>query len=309
MPMRLIAAGALAFRALACAAGESGADSAAGGDTAAVAGDTATRRGGGDQAGSVLAGYALDPDRAERIELPGSLREVSGLATSEDGRLFGHNDERGVISEINPADGKIVKAFSLGQPALRADFEGLAIAGGRFYLITSDGDIHEAREGPSGARVEYVLHSTGLGRQCEIEGLAHDPRRGALLVACKEARAPAVEGTITVFAWSIERKAVMPDATIRTPLAPIAGRLNDGRFRATAIERHPGTGHLILISSPDQALVELTPAGEVAAVRRLPDKGHRQPEGLAFGQNGALIVSDEGSEKGEGTLTMYSRGR
>ncbi|MBC7788949.1 MAG: hypothetical protein H7Z74_03295, partial [Anaerolineae bacterium] len=103
---------------------------------------------------SALGRYDMSRDPQRRVLLPGKLAEISGLAISQDGRMFAHDDERAVIFELN-ASGEIVKSFELGDRTVRGDFEGLAMAGGRFYMITSDGIIYEADEGDNGERVAF----------------------------------------------------------------------------------------------------------------------------------------------------------
>ena len=57
--------------------------------------------------------------------LPPELSEISGLALTDDGRLFAHNDESARISEIDYRRGTILKHFYAGEKDLRGDFEGL----------------------------------------------------------------------------------------------------------------------------------------------------------------------------------------
>src|SRR5882762_6336402 len=64
----------------------------------------------------------LDATDAVRWNLPKRLNEISGLALSADARLFAHDDERGVIYQIDWRHGRLTKAFSLGDPPPRADF-------------------------------------------------------------------------------------------------------------------------------------------------------------------------------------------
>ena len=64
--------------------------------------------------GSSLASYGFKEDTATRWKLAKSLREISGLAMTEDNRLLAHNDEKGIIFEIDYQNGSIVKAFGLG---------------------------------------------------------------------------------------------------------------------------------------------------------------------------------------------------
>ena len=56
---------------------------------------------------------------AQQRRLPRRLREISGLAVTSDGRLFGHDDERAVIYEIDVEGGQIVKSFAIGDPPRR----------------------------------------------------------------------------------------------------------------------------------------------------------------------------------------------
>lgn len=48
-----------------------------------------------------LAGYDLAGAPEWRVTLPDELREISGLATSPDGRVFAHADEEGAIFHID----------------------------------------------------------------------------------------------------------------------------------------------------------------------------------------------------------------
>src|SRR5687768_14749269 len=90
----------------------------------------------------VLEGLELRKRSAEQMRLPGALREISGLAVTPDGRVFAHGDERAIVSEVDYRRGAIVKSFALGSPILAGDFEGLAIADKRFFLITSTGRLY-----------------------------------------------------------------------------------------------------------------------------------------------------------------------
>ena len=86
--------------------------------------------------------YDLE-NRTSRVNLPRRLDEASGLAVTTDGRVFMHGDERAVVYQVDPAEGTVLKEFSLGVPVLSGDFEGIAIAGDRFFLINSQGLLLE----------------------------------------------------------------------------------------------------------------------------------------------------------------------
>jgi hypothetical protein len=244
-----------------------------------------------------------------RLALPTPLREVSGLALGGDGRLWLHNDERGLVGAIDPASGAPLGSFQLGPNLLRGDFEGIAVAGDRLFVITSTGQLISApvpaRNVASGVLAIEAI-DTGLGAQCEIEGLAFEPAGRTLLIACKRPLVQALAKQVTIFRWSIDAKRLAtPDRTTiaEAALAPAGGRKARG-FHPSAIERHPVTGQYWLLASADQAFAVVDGTGRVVETGPL-DKRHRQPEGLAIGPNGQVLISDEGA-KGPGTITTYA---
>ena len=257
---------------------------------------------------SALSRYDLASDPYRRLELPRKLTEISGLAVSEDGRMFGHADERAVISEIDVTRGVILKSFALGD-RVRGDFEGLAIAEGRFYIVTSDGIIYETREGKDGEQVPFDRRDTGLGVECEIEGLGYDPSSRSLLIACKECRKVGLCDSVTVFRWSIVTKAVARNTVLRIPLGVVRGAGLKG-FSPSGIERDPRTGNYLLVAAKQRAIIELTPAGKLVASAKLAKRWHRQSEGIAILPDLTLVLGDEGVKKAStGLLTFYTSRR
>ena len=255
---------------------------------------------------SILELYDLSADAGDQVELRRALEEISGLATTPDGRLFAHNDERAIVYEIDPGNGSLIKAFSVGTMGVSGDFEGIAVAGERFFLVTSAGQIVEFREGAAGSRVGYKIHSLGLGSRCEMEGLAFDEAENALLMPCKTPRARELRGHLVVFSVSVNTMRPDPMPRIFLPLEELAvWGLGDG-FHPSAIEVHPTTRSLILVAAREEALVELSHHGEILAKKEFKRKDHPQPEGLAFLPDGSLVLADEG-QGARGTITRYPR--
>jgi len=271
---------------------------------AAVLASSVAARHQGD--GAVLDAFDLGREGALQARLPQGLREISGLALSADGRLFAHGDEVGIVYELDPATGTVRRSFSLGGPPPPGDFEGIAVAGERVFLITSGGRLYETRAGEG--RVAYTAYETGLGAQCEIEGLAYEPSDASLLAGCKEPRDQALRGTVTLLRWSVDRRAPATPARLSVPLASVTALTGTKHFHPSAVERERGTGHYVLVAGPEHAVVEITPAGEVVAGRQLSGRLHRQPEGLTFVGDSVLLIGDEGGGR-HGTLTAYPRAR
>jgi uncharacterized protein YjiK len=257
-------------------------------------------------AGATLARYDLAAPAADRWELPKALQEISGLAFDSAGRLFAHDDEQAIVYQLDPATHRVLKRFSFGRPALLGDFEAIAVVGGQVILATSDGVLYAGREGRDGEAVPYVTQATGVGRACETEGMAYDPGDRSLLFLCQEPRPRALAGHLAILRWSLERKALDARPTFLIGLHQITRELKGTGFHPSELVRIPASGHYLVLSGREHAIVEITAAGNVAAVARLRRGEHRQAEGLALGAGGALLVADEGAGR-RGTLTLYRR--
>ena len=255
---------------------------------------------------AVLDRFDLRPRAAVQGKLPNALQEISGVAVTADGRVFAHGDERAVVAQIDACAAKVVKAFTLGRPPVHGDFEGIAIAGERFFLITSTGFLYEFREGADGAAVTFSVIDTGFGRVCELEGLAYDPSDRVLLIGCKQTARPELRGQLVVLRWSLDRKAPAVPPSLTVPLSQVTKTTGDKGFRPTAIERDGRTGHFVLVAGPERAIVEITSAGQVLAARTLNRQLHPQPEGLTVVGDSLLVIADEGGTR-HGTTTCYRR--
>ena len=253
-----------------------------------------------------LASYSLAAETATHWKLPRRLAEISGLAMTMDNRLLAHNDEKGVIYEIDYRNGSIVKAFQLADMAapVADDFEGIATVDDQIYLVTSAGRLYECSAGADGESVLFTSYATGAGRECEIEGLAYDESQRALVLMCKGARRADLAGQLGIYHWSIDEKQLIEAAHIAIPVIEFSRHIGGKKFQPSGIERHPMSGNYFVVAARQGAIAEITPSGKVVAVKQFPAQWHRQAEGITFAANGALIVADEGAG-GKARLTLY----
>ena len=244
----------------------------------------------------VLGRYPMTPATLQQWKLPKKLREISGLAVSDDGQLFAVADEEAIVYQIDYDDGHLVKAFALGKPTVKGDFEGIAAVGGEFFLTTSDGDLFRFREGDDGERVDYTRTETGLGEHCEIEGLA--ARAGELLFLCKEVRSQDILDSLAIFRWSTDTGTRQHDGYIALPEADILQQVGKKRLSPSGLAVDAATGNLVIVAARQKVLAELSPVGELVQAMRMPLKGrHRQAEGIEFSRSGRLLISDEGGSR------------
>lgn len=242
---------------------------------------------------------------SSRVSLRHRIDEASGLAATEDGRVFTHGDERAVVYEVDPVTGTILKEFSVGVPALAGDFEGIAVVGDRFFLINSQGLLLEFREGDDDESVSFRGVNTGLGNRCEAEGLAYEPAAEALVVACKSVPSDD-ESLIVLYRIRLSDLTVEPEVI----LVPAAGLEAVGlvdHFAPSGVEVDRETGSFFLISARQESIIQVTPDGRVVAGFHLGSDRHPQAEGIALLPDGTLLLADE-RQQGRAHLTAYSRG-
>lgn len=259
-----------------------------------------------------LQGYDLAAKPAARIELPAELAEVSGLATTGDGRLLAHGDERAVVYQVDVPSGKVVKRFAIGDRSgpLHGDFEDIEIVGDRVFLVTSAGELVEAREGADGATVPVLRRTRGLGGACEAEGLSWDEASSSMLLLCKEAAGKRWKDQVVILAMDPSTGDFAPEPRLTVSQAALERVTGVKRFSGSALVRHPRTGTWILVSGPQRTFAEIDASGRVLGGGRLDQRRHRQPEGLAVAPDLTLLISDEGSGKGgRGTITGYASRR
>jgi len=238
------------------------------------------------------------------VSLPAALKEVSGLAVADGGRVLAHDDERAVVREIDPASGAIVRSYAAGEEL--GDFEGIAAVGADIYLIASNGRLLRLRAGDDGTRVPFEAFDTGLAGICEVEGLAYDKAGESLIVACKRMLAREMRETVTLYSWSVRthRRSEAPWRALSERALAAAAQVDE--FHPSSVEIDARTGRVILIAGREGAMVELAPDGAILAGRRL-GSGHYQAEGAAILPDGALLIADEAPKKGRAVLTRYAR--
>ncbi len=252
-------------------------------------------------ANNAFEGEAADDDSFRQWKLPGKLREISGLALTSDERLLAITDEEAIVYEIDYDTGGLVKAFALGEPTVRGDFEGIAVVGDTVWLMTSDGRLFATAEGRDGERVSFERYETGLGDYCEFEGLAAD--EASLFLACKKSKAK--NNMLKIFQVSVADKRPVQSGATEISASALADKIDKKRLHPSGIAIEPGSGNRVVLAANHKALITLSPSGELIDAIILPGKRrHRQAEGIEITSDGRLLIADEGGD-GRGRLAVY----
>jgi uncharacterized protein YjiK len=235
----------------------------------------------------------------QQWSLPDQLREISGLALTTDERLLAVADEEAIVYEVDYEAGRLVKSFALGRPVERGDFEGIAVLAGRVWLMTSDGALYSAPEGKSGEQVAFERVETGIGRECELEGLASISSPPTLALLCKDGRK---RKKLRIHRWE-PGKGITDE--IELPEKAMEAAIGKKKIRPSGLELDPATGDWIVLVAAQRAVFRVAADGEFRGViMRLDADRHRQAEGIAITADGRLLIADEGG-RGRARLAVY----
>lgn len=231
--------------------------------------------------------------------LPETLAEISDLALAPDGEsLWAVHDERGVLFRLATKDGAVLQTVEFHK---KGDFEGVAVVQGEVVAGRSDGMLFFVD--PQTGKETHL--QTPLGFGCNLEGLASDPKKSRLLLACKDPVGDKSKRAWAVYALSLPSKVLQKEPVLRITRKQIDAWLAahpeqselpasiSTQFDPSGIAVHPQSGLTWLISTRSQALMVVDEAGAIVGIEALDRAVHAQPEGIAFSADGTLFISSE----------------
>ena len=227
--------------------------------------------------------------------MPPELREISGLALTEDGKILAHDDEVSKIYVIDPRRGMLVKQFTLGT-GMRGDFESIAVAGTDIYMLASNGVLYQFQEGADGAGVPYSANDLHLGKECEFESMVYQADSNWLVMPCKNANDKTLADNLVIYRVKLGGPPKDRISMVSVPFAQLRGKNKWKKLHPSDITIDPVSGNFVMISSHEKALIEMTKNFDLVRSELLPS-GHNQPEGVAITKDSILMISDEATRK------------
>lgn len=236
-------------------------------------------------------GYNLA--KPQKIFLPGSLDEISGIVYINDTLIVAENDEEGKIFAINPAKSKTPAVFSFGK---KGDYEDIAFTGREWYMLRSDGHLYLLTnvftDSCSHQKIESVF------KDSEFEGLYYDNTRNGLMMVCKSCSSDNDKKEVSVFAFNTETKTWNTNPVFKLNVQEIADKSGKTKlhFKPSAAAINPVDKNLYILSSVNKLMVIADINGVIKEAYYLPPGKFKQPEGISFAPNGDMYISNEAAE-------------
>lgn len=227
----------------------------------------------------------------QKWEMPGYLKEISGIAHLNDGRFACVQDELGKIFIFDTGNNTIEKEIPFGSPG---DYEGIAVVGTTAYIIRADGKLFEVSE-YSGDKPAVVMYTTSLTEKHDVEGLCYDKKNNRLLLGIKENEQDTKDYK-GIYAFDITSKnlAASPVHKINLTHGIWNDVKNKDKIKPSDIDVHPVTGDLYILDGPGSQLLVMGSDGTIKNLYQLNKSDFQQPEGISFTDTGDLYISNEG---------------
>jgi len=249
-----------------------------------------------DFSNCLLKEYNFEPANTTIIKLPQSLREISGLALLNGKEVVTHNDEEGIIFIVDISLGKVVSDFVLGDD-VEKDFEGIAIVKDSIYLVNSNGTIYKFRLPQENKSADFVKFKTFLDSENNIEGFCYDASTNSLLLACKNDPGKGFKKVRAIYSFNLYTMSLEKKPKFLISLEELRDKFNINGFEPSGIEKNQINGNFFMVSAHPEAILELSPDGNIVAAIKLENEIHKQTEGITFLQDGTMLISDEGNKK------------
>jgi uncharacterized protein YjiK len=230
----------------------------------------------------------------QQWNLPGRLKEISGLQYLDGDRFACVQDEEGVVFIYNIKNSSIEKEISF---AGAGDYEGLAVAGNSAYVVRSDGQLYEIQNWLNKPVIKQ--HKTSLTADHNVEGLYFDAKQNRLLLAIKDEE-PGNKDYKGVYAFSLANNTFDANPVYKLSVDGEGSGKKKKGMKPSDIAMHPSTNELYVLDGPASKLVVLDESGNMKQRYNL-GSAFEQPEGISFNDNGDLFISNEGV-KGAGNI-------
>ena len=271
--------------------------------------------------GIVTASRASGVNVEQVWKMPKELNEISANVLLSDNRMACIQDNAGVIFIYDMQSKTIESTIPF---STTGDYEGLAVVGGTYYVLRSDGMLYEVETRGQNKKPHVATYQLPLGASNDTEPMCYDRAHNRLLVGTKEGDLSG-KATNGVYSFDLGTKKMSTNELFtisgagseandehkkKSDNKKNAGKKNNNKvsvdIRPSEIAIHPKTGDVYILDGPKSELLIADQTGHVKSVTQLDRKTFPQPEGMCFSSTGELYISSEGGKNGSGVIARVT---
>ena len=238
--------------------------------------------------------------------MPKHLKEISGLDYIADETMACIEDNHGLIYIYDLKNESIIAEISFAE---KGDYEDISKVGDDYYVLRSDGMIFLVKD------QKTFSYKTLLNELNNPEGLCYDKKNNCLLVACKDDPGDQIPKNYkSVYKFMLKDHVMSEKPLFNISVDDIIlpdlntnFESDEKHFSPSGIAIHPYSGHIFIISSRGNILVEVDRTGKILHAEKIHNKLFPQPEGICFTPKGDLMISNEGRDSNHGTILRFKQ--
>ncbi len=241
--------------------------------------------------------YNLNTPRLTKLSL--ELDEISGISFYEkDSSIFAICDDKKAIFKINPNLSITKWKLDVGK-----DIEDLVRIDSTFYVMQSNGDIIKVRFEKETPITDQFLFTEGADN--EFEAMYYDNAKKQLVLICKNCELDKKK-SVSTYSFNPATN-TFSDSSFAINVKSIDSSLGVEhlKFKPSAAAINPINGLLYILSSVNKLLLITDTDGNFKELYPLNPTLFKQPEGIAFKQNGDMIISNESHKIGTANLLSF----
>jgi uncharacterized protein YjiK len=251
---------------------------------------------------SYISPDGYDMNKPQKENLGKVLNEISGICFNQhDNTLLAISDSKTKVFQININKQKL-KDYTDKVVGPDNDLEDIAKVDSAVYLLSSKGIIYEV----PGKRDTIRSYTFPSGDQNDFETLYYDSSVKSLIMVCKKCPIDKGKDMRSAFRFDLTKKQFDPSPFFTFSSAEVKKVLKDdnAKFEPSAAAIHPINKRLYVLSSAGNLLVVADTRGKIIEAYQLNEEQFPQAEGIAFGPNGDMFITNEG-KFGAPTLQMF----
>lgn len=240
--------------------------------------------------------------------MPDQLFEISGIAFDNGNNeiLYAEQDEEGKIFLLKsgykePFEVKFAK---------KGDYEDMAVSNGRVIVLRSDGELFSfPLEEVKAGKITDVIEWKHLLPEGEYESLYANNQADQLVLLCKTPHKSRNNKNIKGYTLKIDQQGSIGFQSefeiMAEEIRKISGSEAEFEVHPSALTLNKFSDEWYILSSINKMLIVTDKSWKVKSVFRLDPLLFNQPEGIAFDNERALYISNEGSKTRAGTVLKF----